>query len=257
MLFYPRLLVYRQIMKDRTVMTLCIQVSMFLHWWLFLSLNTYAHVKQLTTEKTALLKSMAYARRIGIDVSTYQSALKAPPFQPRFEHQLEFARLIHTQLNQMLKRLNKEIALGNYLKGAANNDAVLIVDSGDEDVISHALLVHPNGRVECQVDTGNTIQPISGHIIATVTSDGRWHKILTLPRSQAHALFGLLSDPNNLESLPADRNAPQQAQMLYVDYKGHSTPNLLCADTPDGQDLAACCKKIQAELKITEIAHLN
>src|SRR5882757_8943249 len=127
--------------NPRARMSLCIQMSVMFHSWVFLGVSSNAQAQAIRGEKAELLQALAYARRAGIDVSAYHQTLKEPPFEAGFEGRTDLAKWVHSRLEQMLDQVNREISQGDPERVAANRDGILIVDSGDAQTLSHSLLV--------------------------------------------------------------------------------------------------------------------
>jgi len=138
--------------NSRARMSVCIQISIMFHSWVFLSVSSNAQAQVIRHEKAQLLQALAYARRAGIDVSTYHQTLKEPPFEAGFEGRTELAKSVHSKLEQMLDQVNRQISRGDPDRVAANRNGILIVDSGDSETLSHSLLVRPDGTVSYTVD---------------------------------------------------------------------------------------------------------
>lgn len=239
-------------------MSVCIQMSVMFHSWVFLGVSSNAQAQAIRHEKAQLLQALAYARRAGIDVSAYHQTLKEPPFEAGFEGRTELAKSVHSKLDQMLDQVNREIAHGDPDKVAANRNGILIVDSGDAETLSHSLLVRPDGTVSYTID--NHSPPIGA-------PSGQFKyggKIGTTKISQSavEQLFELAS-ATNLQTIPATALLPDRDdgnylvhQIIYVDYSDTTSPNLLCASSKRGSEMLDCCKKIEASTKINELAHI-
>ena len=239
-------------------MSLCIQISVLIHSWIFLSVSSNAQAQAIRHEKSTLLQALAYARRAGVDVSAYQQTLKEPPFEPGFESRMEIARAVHSKLGQMIDQVNREISRADADKVAASRDGVLIVDTGGANTLSHALLIHPDGRVNYTVD----------NVSSSIGSDQRVGKhggmsgMTKISRKHVEHLFKFVN-ALNIPSLPANALLPDREdgnylvpQIVYVDFADQTSPNLLCASSQEGHQLVDCCKEIEAETKINELAHL-
>ncbi len=243
--------------SPRARMSACIQVSVMLHAWVFSSFGANAQAQAIRSEKAQLMQALAYARRAGIDVSTYQQTLKEPPFQSGFEGRRDLAKAAHSKLEQMLDQVNREISHGDPDLVGSNHDAILIVDSGDTKTLSYALLVRRDGSIDYTVDQ-NT--PAIGSIGKQYRFGGR-NGTTRISKLQAESLFQLIGDGSKLHNIPANNLFPNRddgnlliPQMVYVDYNDQTSPNLLCASSKQGDELAACCKSIEAATEIGKIA---
>ncbi len=245
--------------NNRARMSLCIQISVLIHSWIFLSVSSNAQAQAIRHEKSTLLQALAYARRAGVDVSAYQQTLKEPPFEPGFESRMEIAKAVHSKLGQMIDQVNREISRADADKVAASRDGVLIVDTGGANTLSHALLIHPDGKVDYTVD--NIAAPIgSGRMLPKHGGSSGNTKIA---KEQAEELFELMHKLN-IPSLPANAILPDREdgnylvpQIVYVDFADQTSPNLLCATSKEGQQLVDCCRKIETATKINKLAYLS
>lgn len=245
--------------NNRARMSLCIQISVLVHSWIFLSVSSNAQAQAIRHEKSTLLQALAYARRAGVDVSAYQQTLKEPPFEPGFEGRMELAKAVHSKLEQMIDQVNREISRADADKVAASRDDVLIVDTGGANTLSHALFIHPDGTVDYTVD----------NVAASIGSGQRVGKhggiigVTKISRKHVEQLFKLVNSLN-IPSLPADALLPDREdgnylvpQIVYVDFADQTSPNLLCASSKEAHQLADCCKEIETATKINELAHLS
>jgi hypothetical protein len=246
--------------NPRARMSVCIQVSVMFHSWVFSGFNSNAQAQAIRSEKAQLLQALAYARRAGVDVSAYQQTLKEPPFEAGFEARTDLARSVHSKLEQMLDQVNRQISQGDPDVVAANHQSILIVDSGDARTLSHSLLVKRDGTVNYTIDAN---APAIGSYGGEQYHYGGSSGTLRIEREQAERLFALVGDGSKLHSIKATALLPDRddgnylvPQMIYVDYNDDTSPNLLCASAEQGKSMADCCKKIEAATKIIELAQI-
>jgi hypothetical protein len=245
--------------NNRGRMSLCIQLSVTLHIWIFMSVTSNAQAQVIRHEKATLLQALAYARRAGIDVSAYQQTLKEAPFEPGYEGRMELSKAVHSKFEQMIDQVDREISGGDADKVAANLNNILLVDTGGTNELSHSLLVHPDGTVEYTVD----------HTAAAIGSGRNEYQrggktgATKISQQEAARLFALV-DSTKLQSIPAsaliadrdDGNYLVQ-QIVYLDFADQTSPNLLCASSKEAKQLLDCCKKIELTTKINKIAQIS
>lgn len=243
--------------SSRSRMSLCIQLSVIAHTWVFIGVSSNAQAQALRSEKAELFQALAYARRAGIDVAAYQQSLKEAPFLPGFETRSDLARAAHAKMAQMLDQVNREISQGDPDQVASRRDSVLIVNSGDNNIMSHSLFVSKNGTIEYSIDNHSPGIGISSQHSRTGGKTG----ILQISTAQASRLFDLATK-HDLQSLHATALLPDRDdgnylvnQYIYLDFEDKTSPNLLCASSIPGQQLVACCKEIEQTLKMQELAH--
>lgn len=246
--------------NPRARMSVCIQMSVMFHSWVFSGFNSNAQAQAIASEKAQLLQALAYARRAGIDVSSYQQTLKEPPFEAGFEARTDLAKEVHSKLEQMLDQVNRQIAHGDPDVVAANHQGILIVDSGDSKTLSHSLLVKRDGTVDYTIDNN---APAIGTYGGEQYRYGGSAGTVKIPKIQAERLFTLVGDGGKLHTLKAAALLPDRddgnylvPQMVYVDYNDDTSPNLLCASTEQGESMADCCKHIEAATKIIQLAQI-
>lgn len=245
--------------NSRARMSVCIQISIMFHSWVFLSVSSNAQAQVIRHEKAQLLQALAYARRAGIDVSAYHQTLKEPPFEAGFEGRTELAKSVHSKLEQMLDQVNRQISRGDPDRVAANRNGILIVDSGDSKTLSHSLLVRPDGTVSYTVDKHS---PPIGAPGGQYKYGGKTGTT-KISQAQVERLFELTSQ-GNLHTLPATALLPNRDdgnylvhQIIYVDFNDETSPNLLCASSEKGQQMVECCKNIEDSTNIVQLAHIN
>ena len=242
----------------RARMSVCIQMSVMFHSWVFMGFSANAQTQAIRHEKAELLQALAYARRAGIDVSAYHQTLKEPPFEAGFEARTDLAKWVHSRLEQMSDQVNREISQGDPDKVAANRDGILIVDSGDAQTMSHSLLVKRDGTVNYTVDKHATpIGSPSGQ-----SRYGGKTGITRISHDQTAKLFEL-AQGNDLHKIPATALLPDRDdgnylvnQIIYVDYNDQTSPNLLCSSSKQGREMVDCCKNIEAMTKINELSYI-
>ncbi|RTL41739.1 MAG: hypothetical protein EKK48_12520 [Candidatus Melainabacteria bacterium] len=246
--------------NQRARMSACIQLSVMFHAWVFSGFSANAQAQAIRSEKAQLMQALAYARRAGIDISTYQKTLKEPPFEAGFENRPELARAAHSLLEQMLDQVSRQLSNGDPDVVAANRDGILIVDSGDSKVASHSLLVRRDGSVQYTIDNNVPGLRASGQQYRFGGKTGS----IKISTAQAARLFELTGDGGKLYRIAATALLPDRddgnfliPQMVYVDYNDNTSPNLLCASNEHGKELAECCKSIQASTQINKLAQIK
>lgn len=246
--------------NQRARMSACIQLSVMFHAWVFSGFSSNAQAQAIRSEKAQLMQALAYARRAGIDISAYQQTLKESPFEVGFENRPDLARAAHSLLEQMLDQVSRKLSNGDPDVVAANRDGILIVDSGDSKILSHALLVRRDGSVQYTIDNNVPGLRASGKQYRFGGKTGS----LKISTAQAARLFELTGDGARLHSIAATALLPDREdgnylipQMVYVDYNDTTSPNLLCASNQQGKDLAECCQSIEAATQINKLAQVS
>jgi|GEM_PF-5521224 len=207
-------------MNNKARWFICVQLSMFAHYYVLSSLCSEVQAQNLRTNRETLVKTLSTARRAAIDVGPYFRKLALPPLSPVYENKIEFGARIKTEMTTLAEQLQNDLnTKADWKKFHDHETALLIIDTTAAGCIDRSTFIYADGHSEIITDYNDEKKGTT----ATLRLKNNDPILSSLLFTKFHEL------PLQSLNAPVTANAykTRTSGTIYLDYQGNVSPNLL------------------------------